>query len=166
MNENLKIKKKSLENIEYAYDYLQIILAKYYDLIKKIGDEDWTKHFIDDQHCLLSYATLYEQVQNGGFIELIWNGYYSYIFETPLIETLYKWGTPNTAKLLEKIKSDCNKLANEIENWNKSDLELFSKLYKKHPQFEAFDNEFYDDDGVLEIKNYVEKNLSNFITVE
>ncbi|MGN7809446.1 DMP19 family protein [Flavobacterium sp. 22076] len=164
MDERLKIKKHELET-EYEYDYLLNIAGKYENLMKITGKE-WIKHFTDDQHGLYGYIVLYTQVQNGGFVQLIWNGYYGYIFETPLTEMITKWGAPNTAKLLEKIKTDCNKLAKEIGNNDKTDIESFSKLYKKHPEFEAFDKEFYDQDEYYEVKNYVEKNLSDFIILE
>ncbi len=164
MNIHLKIKKDSLESIEHPDEYLELITSKYYDLMKDKNTE-WSM-FTEDQLTLHFYMILYNQVQNGGFIQLLWNGYFSYTFETPLIETISEWGAKNTAKILEKIKLDCSKLAEEIADDDKTDLKLFSKLYEKYPQFDAFDKEFYDEDGVDEVKKYVENHLNDFIIIE
>ncbi|MHC0440813.1 DMP19 family protein [Flavobacterium sp. 3-210] len=165
MNKELKINKVTLESTENSYDYLQIILFKYHDIINNSG-ENWIEQFTDEQHCLLTYGCLHNEMLNGGLIQLIWNGYNSYIFESRLIDTLEEWGAKTTAKLLRKIKDECYKLSINIENMDQGNLDEFSKLYKDFPQFETFDNEFYNNSGELEIKNYVEKNLSNFITAE
>ena len=48
------------------------------------------------------------------------------------------------------------------ENWDD-----FAALYEECPEFEKLDEEFYEvmDEEVSILKNFVEKNLSDFVTI-
>lgn len=70
-------------------DYLFAIYDEYFKLQVELGDEIFFPQLSNEQHTLLAYNYLYGQVTNGGFIQLIQNGYGSYIFESPYIDTLH-----------------------------------------------------------------------------
>lgn len=163
MHQDLKIKASELENIQYASEYIQPIVKEYYMLWNKEPD-NFATNFTDDQHALLAYDILYNQVQNGGFLQLIFNGYYGYVFETPLSETLRVWGAGKTADILEKIKPEAFEVYSYMKDREKT-VEELSDSYKQYPDFDGYDDEFYEAAGLLEVKSYVEKNLTDFIQI-
>ncbi len=84
------ISKATLEaNKADDWDFIYTILDPYQEAIDEADDEeDILDQLTDDQHVLLVYDALYGQVTNGGFLQLIHNGYGQFIFGTPFIENL------------------------------------------------------------------------------
>jgi len=143
-------------------EYLQVILDKYNDLWKT-EPEKFMENFNENQITLLFYGILYNQVQNGGFLQLIFNGYAPYIFSEPLVEGLKKWGVVKTAEFIASISATALHVANEVD---KTNLENLSKSYTQYPEFKDYDDAFSKNDGLNEVKDYVSLHLSDFIMVE
>ena len=57
-----------------------------------------------DQHTLLAYRFVLDEVMEGGFIQLLHNGYGPYILENPFPYTMKQWGLRNFSKLLYEVK--------------------------------------------------------------
>jgi len=161
-SERLTIEKSALEKTESDFEYLQAILDKYDDLWKA-EPEKFMENFNENQITLLFYGVLYNQVQNGGFLQLIFNGYAPYIFSEPMVSGLKEFGAAATAELIKSISNICLQVANKID---KTSLASLSKSYSQYPEFEDYDNAFYANDGLKEVKNYVSLNLSKYIAVE
>ena len=47
------------------------------------------------QHVLLGYSILHEELMDGGFCQLIQNGYGPYIFDNPFAKAMRLWGMRN-----------------------------------------------------------------------
>ena len=161
-SERLTIEKNTLEKTESDFEYLQAILDKYDDLWK-MEPEKFMENFNESQITLLFYGVLYNQVQNGGFLQLIFNGYAPYIFSEPMVNGLKEFGAVATAELIKSITNTCLQIANKID---KTSLKSLSKNYSQYPEFEDYDNAFYANNGLKEVRNYVSLNLSNYITIE
>lgn len=173
MHKSLKVKKVDLEKAEDSWDYLYVLLDKYYEL-QNAEPNNIIDNFTNYQHTLMAYTILDAQVCNGGFIQLIENGYGKYIFESPFIETLKTLGAIKTVELLEKVYPLYKEMKIDGEEHT---LDEFSKLYTDYPQFEEYDDAYYGTysgnvriEGVnVEvdlIKEYVESHLSDFIIIE
>ena len=164
MNKKLTLKKSELEKAKQETgEYWFVILEKYFELWDA-DPENVIENFTDAQHVLLAYNTLYGEVMNGGFVQLICNGYGDYIFESPVIETLKKWGASETAEILEDVRDLYRQ--DKIKCTEDDSLEYFLNLYEDNPEFEQFDNDFYAHDELEIVKNYIEKHLDKFILVE
>lgn len=163
MHESLKINKAELDKAEDTWDYLFAILQKYYQLWDAEPDKV-VENFNNEQHSLLAYATLDGQVRNGGFIQLIYNGYGDYVFESPFIETMKVWGALDTAELLEEV-AELHRQA-LIGQQDDDTLQEFSNLYEDYPQFEEYDDSYYDIDESNIVMNYIKLNLDKFIILE
>jgi hypothetical protein len=102
---------------------------------------------------------------NGGFIQLIQNGYGGYIFDSPFSETVKTWGAEEISKIVEDAKIIYSKYKKELEK--ETSLEEFSGLYSKIKDFEPLESKFYSvaDKETENIKKYVEENLKEFCTV-
>ena len=64
------------------------------------------------QHSLLGYHIFREEVLEGGFVQLIQNGYGPYIFENPFAKAMRMFGAKDLAKLIYDAKAiyDANKV--------------------------------------------------------
>ena len=116
---------------------------------------------------MLIFNDLYGQVTNGGFIQLIYNGYGFSVFESEFINLLEPIGIAKIQNILERAKIFYEKYREKFENVNRENWDDFAELYKKCPEFEKLDEEFYEvmDAEVSILKNFVEKNLSDFVTI-
>lgn len=164
MHKSLNIKRADLEKTKDAHEYLNLIRQKYIELWSAEPD-NLADNFTDDHFILIYYMVLYDQVQNGGFLQLLFNGYGNAVFDSPMIDTLKEWGALELSTILEKIKQPSMVVDNELKNKEKT-LDILSKLYKEYPEFDNYDKEFYQNYGILEVKAYVESHLSDFIIIE
>lgn len=112
---------------------------------------------------MLAYNYLYGQVTNGGFIQLIQNGYGSYIFESPYIDTLHSRWLEKMAKLLQQAQIIYRDKKDILEE--EKDIEWFSQLYEDITDFEPLDDEFYEimDEETTILKEYIHNNLCSFV---
>jgi hypothetical protein len=150
---------------EDAWDFLFIFTNKYFEIMGQDPGREIMKDFNASQHTLLAYNYLYGEVMNGGFIQLIQNGYGGYIFDNPFSEIIKTWGAEKIAGIVEEAKVIYNKYKKELEK--ETSLEEFSKMYSKIKDFEALESQFYDiaDKETENIKKYVEENLNEFCII-
>ena len=162
-----KISGKNLAKITDDWDFLFAILDLYYDEMEKNGEKSVFSRVNDHQAILLIFNDLYGQVTNGGFIQLIYNGYGFSVFESEFINLLESIGIVKIQNILERAKIFYKKYREKFENVNRENWDDFAELYKKCPEFEKLDEEFYEvmDAEVSILKNFVEKNLSDFVTI-
>ncbi len=120
-----------------------------------------------DQHTLLAYRYIKDEVAEGGFIQLIHNGYGNYIFDSPFPLVIKKvWGLKEFAKLIFNVKKEYNKHKDEIEA-DMSD-EDFMALYENFEILNDYGDDFLDDfyEGTtLEVASYVKENIERFCTL-
>lgn len=118
-----------------------------------------------DQITLLAWDTLHEEVMDGGFVQLIHNGYGLFIFKNPLAKALRLWGLRNLSKLIynahtlyikhhEAIECDCND-------------EEFMALFEQFPEFDDLDDEFVEQEETWteQIARYIDEHIERFATV-
>ena len=156
------INKEELINYsDNTWDLFFLLLSNYYEVMD-IETEDI---FTDSQHTLMAYNIMYGEITTGGFLELIKNGYGSYIFESLFSETLKKWGAIEMAAHIDKAK--------KIYIDNKEELEILRRdedifeMYRQYPAFNALDNEFFRimDSEADKIKRYIEQHIADFAIV-
>ena len=156
-----EIKKEEIENTKKDdWDFLYIFLHKYFVMIGK--NKEIMQMFNTSQHTLLAFYYLDSQVCNGGFIQLIQNGYGRYIFENPFSDALKIWGAKDIAKIVEDAKIIYIKHREKLEK--ETSMEEFSELYKEIKDFEPLEDIYYkiNEQGTKIIKKYVEENINEF----
>lgn len=155
-----------LKNAQLSTD----ILA-YFDLLTQPLHEELYKRktfdFLDDlsegQQLFLSYDYVQNQVLQGGFIQLIENGYIGLLPDMPA------WLTNAGAPAMAKVIDDVLKVyvLNKETFDSAKTVEEFVKLYAELKEFEILDGEFNELNEVtidLMIK-YAEKHINEFATV-
>jgi hypothetical protein len=118
-----------------------------------------------EQITLWAYFILREEVMDGGFVQLIHNGYGPFFFHNPFAKAMRLWGLPELAKLINKAHRLYNEYGDELTR-SCSD-EDFMALFEKYPKFDDLDDEFIEMEEELStaIGRYVTEHLEDFVTI-
>lgn len=119
-----------------------------------------------DQITLLAYHVLHEELMDGGFIQLIQNGYGPFIFDNPFAKAMRLWGLKDFSKQIYKAK--------EIYDKDKEDLtrertdEEFMAMYEDYEVFDDLDDWFItEEEGITaQIAYYVDEHMDRFAVIE
>ena len=118
-----------------------------------------------EQTTLLAYFILREEVMDGGFIQLIHNGYGPFIFLNPFAKAMRLWGAHEFSKLIYKGR----KLFEQHSEALTKDCtdEQFMALFEQYPEFDDLDDEFIEmEEEVTDtIAHYVDDHLEQFVHV-
>lgn len=115
------------------------------------------------QHTLLGYRFFQEEVMDGGFCQLIQNGYGPYIFDNPFAKAMRLMGLHDFSKAVYKAK--------RIYDTNKADLtrertdEEFMAMYEQYPKFDDIEDWYIEneEDITKAIAYYVDEHLNQFL---
>lgn len=118
-----------------------------------------------NQHTLLAYRFLSDEVQQGGFVQLIQNGYGGYIFDNPVAKALKLFGAAEMAKIIYKAK--------EIYDANKKELERetteeeFTAMYVDFEQFDELEERYFEieEEQTAIIAAYVDEHVADFAEI-
>lgn len=118
-----------------------------------------------DQITLLAYHILRDEVMEGGFIQLIHNGYGPFIFLNPFAKAMRLWGAREFSKLIY----DGRKLYEQHAEALTKDCtdEEFMALYEQYEEFDELDDNFIEmEEEVTDlVAHYIDEHLSGFATV-
>lgn len=119
-----------------------------------------------DQLTLLAWDALHEEVMDGGYIELIYDGYGNFIFRNPLAKVFRNWGMDALATHLKHAQKPYEKYHKEIEQERTDDE--FMALYEQMPEFDDFDDEFVEKEAewTAQLAIYVDDHLNDFIKID
>ena len=119
-----------------------------------------------DQVTLLAWATLHEEVMDGGFVQLIHNGYGPFIFKNPFAKALRQWGLRDLSKLIYDAHTLWLKYREQIERDLTEDE--FMALFEQLPEFDDLDDAFVEseEEWTSVIAHYVDEHVERFAEVE
>ena len=119
-----------------------------------------------DQITLLAWQTLHEEVMDGGFVQLIHNGYGTFIFKNPFAKAVKLWGLRDLSKLIYDAHSLWLKYRSEIERELTEDE--FMALFEQMPEFDDLDDAFIEneEEWTSMVAHYVDEHLERFASVE
>lgn len=117
------------------------------------------------QHTLLAYHILHEELMEGGFCQLIQNGYGAYIFHNPFARILRQWGLEELGKLLYAAKEIYDKHRQDLER-ERTDEE-FMAMYEQYEAFDDLEEVFLDKEEMFtcQIAEYVDEHLEEFASI-
>jgi hypothetical protein len=119
-----------------------------------------------DQVTLLAWDVLHEEVMDGGFVQLIHNGYGPFIFKNPLAKALKLWGLRELSKLIYSAHTLYIKYGEQIERDCTDDE--FMALFEQFPEFDDMDDEFVEmeEEWTEQIAHYIDENITRFALVK
>ena len=119
-----------------------------------------------DQITLLAWDVLHEEVMDGGFVQLIHNGYGPFIFKNPFAKALKQlWGMRELSKLIYDAHTLWLKHREAIEK--EMTQEEFMALFEQFPDFDDLDDQFveHEEEWTEDIAHYIDDHLDRFVTI-
>lgn len=119
-----------------------------------------------DQITLWGYDILHEEVMDGGFIQLIYNGYGPFFFDNPFAKAMRLWGLNEFSKVLYKAKNLYDERKDDLTR-ERTDEE-FMALFENNEEFDELDDYFIEneEDITAAVACYVDDHLDSFVEVE
>lgn len=136
---------------------------------QQVGEEELNAQAMQqltaDQITLWGYMILRDELMDGGFVQLIYNGYGPFFFDNPFAKAMRLWGLHDFSKLLYKAK--------KVYDEHKADLtkersdEDFMALFEQYPEFDDLDDEFVEEEENITsaVAYYVDEHMTDFIEI-
>jgi len=119
-----------------------------------------------DQVSLIAYVTLRDEIMDGGFVQLIHNGYGPFFFRGPFAKAMKEWGLDGLSSLIKKAHRLYDKHHKAIEVECSEDE--FMQLFEQFPMFDDLDDDFVENEETWteQIAHYIDDNIEKFAIVE
>ncbi len=119
-----------------------------------------------DQITLLAWDVLHEEVMDGGFVQLIHNGYGPFIFKNPFAKAVKLWGMRELSKLVYDAHTLYVKYHEQLEKDCTDDE--FMALFEQFPEFDDMDDEFVEQEEAWteQIARYIDEHIEKFATIQ
>ncbi len=160
---------KESKIVEAAEKGMDEFLKVFTDAYLEALGGDITNENIDTlngyQHTLLALRFFIEEVNEGGFVQLIQNGYGGYVLDNPTAKSLKQIGAKGFSKILYKAKDIYEKHRTELER--ETTEEEFMAMYEKFEQFDELEEKFFyiEEEETLIIAQYVDENIEDFAEI-
>ena len=118
-----------------------------------------------EQMTLMVFKILHEEVMDGGFVQLIYNGYGPFIFFNPFAKAMKAWGLEDLSSLVNKAGRLFRKYGKEIQQ--ECSDEEFMAMFERYPKFDELDDEFVENEErwVGEIAHYIDEHIDHFAQI-
>ena len=105
------------------------------------------------------------ELLEGGFVQLIHNGYGPFFFENPFAKAMREMGLKELCNMLYDVRRLYEKTAGEITR-DCSDEE-FMALYEKFEKYDEYDDEYVERETEYTeaVSSYIEANIEEFLTI-
>lgn len=165
----MKIKVKDSALRAAADEGMDAFIAVVVDAIKGYVGGELTPEALgvlqSDHVTLWGYVMLRDELCDGGFIQLIHNGYGPFFFLNPFAKAMRLWGLKDFSKFLYRARE----LYEEHHEALERDMtdEEFMALYEQYPQFDDLDDEFIacEEHTTTLVAQYLDDHLLDFIDI-
>ena len=129
-------------------------------------NEETIQEINAQQITLLAYHILRDEVMDGGFVQLIHNGYGPFIFKNPFDKAIRAWGLADLCSLIHKVHKLYNRFHEEIER--ECSDEEFMAMFEQMPEFDELDDRFVEneEEWTAQVARYVDEHISQFAEIE
>ena len=146
--------------------FINVFVEAIYDTIGGELTPETMAELNADQLTLLAWDILHKEVMDGGFVQLIHNGYGTFIFKNPLAKVLRMWEMRGPSKLIYDAHTLWLKHREEIEK--ECSDEEFMALFEQFPDFDDLDDRFVEneEEWTEDIAHYIDDHLEKFATIK
>lgn len=163
----IKISEQTIiDAVEKGMDeFLKVFTDAYIEALGDEMNEESMNRLNGYQHTLLAYRYFTDELNVGGFIQLIQNGYGGYIFDNPTAKALRMMGAKGISKLIYKAKEIFDKHREELER--ETTEEEFMAMYEQFEQFDDLEEKFMEieEEETAIIAHYVDEHIEDFAEV-
>lgn len=166
----MEIKVNEQDIIKAAKEGMDSFLMLFHDrIMEALGGKlnaDTMPLLNGSQITLLAYVALRDEVMDGGFVQLIHNGYGPFIFLNPFAKAMRLWGAHDFSNLIYKGRKLYEKYGKEL-TVDCTDEE-FMALFEQYPEFDDLDDAFVEmEEEVTDtLCHYIDEHMDEFVTVE
>lgn len=167
-NDKIRVKDEALQRgAEAGMDeFLKVFTDKYLEITGGVINAETMPLLNGYQHSLLGYHFFREEVLEGGFIQLIQNGYGPYIFDNPFAKAMRLFGAKDFSKLIYDAKKIYDAHREDLEK-ERTDEE-FMAMYEQYEAFDDIEEAYMEMEGMVTatIAEYVDEHLEQFAEIE
>lgn len=166
----IEVKVKDEQLRKAAEEGMDAFVGTFVDAIRQAINGELTAETMAqltaDQMTLLVWDTLHEEVMDGGFVQLIHNGYGPFVFKNPFAKAVKQWGMRELSKLVYEAHSLYMKHREQIEK--DCTEEEFMALFEQFPDFDDLDDTFVEneEEWTAQIAEYIDQHLEQFAQIE
>ena len=145
--------------------FLQVFIDKYLEVTGGVINAETMPLLNGHQHTLLGYHFFREELNVGGFVQLIQNGYGPYIFDNPFAKVMRLWGVGNLHKLVYAAKKIYDAHRADLERERTDDE--FMAMYEQYEAFDELEDEFLEkeEEYTAAVAGYVDEHLDLFAKI-
>ena len=146
-------------------EFLQVFTDAYLEAL----DGNLTAENMDKlngyQHTLLAYRFMTEELNEGGFVQLIQNGYGGYIFGNPVAKAFKQFGAKDLAKIIYKAKEIYD--AHRVELERETTEDEFMAMYVDFEVFDELEEQYFEmeEEQTAIIASYVDEHIEDFAEI-
>ena len=146
--------------------FLQVFIDKYLEVTGGEVTAETMPLLNGYQHSLLGYHLFREEVLEGGFVQLIQNGYGPYIFDNPFAKAMRLFGAGEFSKLIYSAKKIFDAHRDDLQKERSE--EEFMAMYEQYEAFDDLEEEFMDmeEEVTAKLAEYVDEHLEQFAEIE
>lgn len=167
-NDKIRVKDEALQRgAEAGIDeFLKVFTDKYLEITGGVINAETMPLLNGYQHSLLGYHFFREEVLEGGFIQLIQNGYGPYIFDNPFAKAMRLFGAKDFSKLIYDAKKIYDAHREDLEK-ERTDEE-FMAMYEQYEAFDDIEEAYMEMEEMVTatIAEYVDEHLEQFAEIE
>ncbi len=152
-----------------AADGMDAFIKVFTDAYENALNGEWTPEAMarltGDQHSLLAYRIFRDEVMEGGFCQLIQNGYGGYVFLNPFAKAMRLWGVDELGKLVYAARKIYDAHREDLER-ERTDEE-FMAMYEQYEAFDELEDKFLEkeEEFTARVATYVDEHLELFAQV-
>lgn len=160
---DIELQKASEEGMDAFVD---VFVTHTYELVGGELTADTMARLNADQITLLAYSILRDEVMNGGYIQLIHNGYGGFIFMNPFARAVKEWGLVELSRHVRKVIPLYKKYKDKIEADCTDDE--FMALFEQMPEFDNYDDDFVvnEERWTAQVAYYIDEHVDRFAVIE
>ena len=145
--------------------FIQVFTDAYMQKIRGELTAETMPLLTGEQHSLLAYQIFRDELMDGGFCQLIQNGYGAYIFVNPFAKVMRLWGLGELSKLVYAAKKVYDEYRIDLER-ERTDEE-FMAMYEDYEVFDDLEDEFLEKEELFTtlVASFVDEHMELFATV-
>jgi hypothetical protein len=146
-------------------DFLQIFIDAILQIIDGRLTPENMAQLNSSQHTLLAWHFFTTEMRQGGFVQLIQNGYGPYIFENPFAKAMRQFGCTELSKLIYRAKKIYD--ANKKELTRETTEEEFNAMYVDFEIFDDLEEDYFDmeEQQTALLAQYVDEYIEEFAEI-
>ncbi len=146
--------------------FLQVFIDKYKEVTGGVVNADTMALLNGWQLTLLGYDMLREEINEGGFVQLIQNGYGPFFFRNPFAKAVRLMGCKELADIVydaARIYAD-----HQADLERERTDEEFMAMYEQYEAFDCLEETFmeHEEEMTATLAQYVDEHIDDFIAIE